>query len=200
MNKQSLLFFLFVVVLFGGAVNGFSQSQKDSPYTSPPSGRLIEALLKNLAARQVNVKEKAAVAEVIEQIPDEITYHCPICDKDTVHKRPAIAVRGSMWPISHLKHDRKQVEALKKYTKLEIFLDEEGFCANCTKGKLRERANLIIVIDHKEIVNELQDNDLRILNAFFRGKDEVNIQRGTNYQSEPLRNYISRLYRLLIPR
>ncbi len=199
MNKQLLLFFSCVIVLFG-CINGFSQSKKDSPYKSPPSSRLIEGLLKNLASRQVNVKEKAVVAEAIEQLPDQITYHCPLCGKDTVHKRPSIAVRGSMWPVSHLKHDRKQVAELSKYTKLEIFLDEEGFCANCTKGKLRENAKLIIVVDRKEVVNELQDNDLRILDAFFKGKDEVNIQRGTNYQSEPLRNYISRLYRLLIPR
>jgi hypothetical protein len=200
MNKPLFLFFLSNLILFGYIGVGFGQARQDVHYSVPPNGRLIEAMLKELGARQVPIQEKAAVAEMVEQLPDSITYHCTVCGKDTIHKRPQTVIRSSMWPISHLKHDREQVSALGKFTKLEFFLDEEGFCNNCTRGKLRDRPRLIIVIDRHESINDLLENDLRILDAFFKRKDDVDIQRGTNYQSEPLRNHIPRLRRLLISR
>ncbi len=206
MNKKLLFLLLIsIAVLFG--INSFAQdSDKDKDkevkekYPVAPNKAQIEAMLKELGIRQIAVKEKAAVAQAVEQLPDSVTYHCELCSKDTVHKRPPIANRSSMWPISHLKHDREQVAALVKYCKLGMFLDEEGFCESCTKGKLRDRALIVVILNDEEAKNELQENDLRILDAFFRGKDDVDIQRGTNYQSEPLRNYIPRIRRLLIPR
>lgn len=200
MNKQLFFFFLFSIAWFGCIGDGFSQTRTEVRYPVPPGSKTIEAMLRDLASRQVSVKEKAAVAEAVEQLPDSVTYHCSLCKKDTIHKRPNTVVRSSMWPVSRLKHDREQVAAISKFTGLELFLDEEGFCEHCSKGKLRDRAKLIIVIDREEVVNDLMENDLRILDAFFKRRDDVDIQRGTNYQSEPLRNYISRLRRLLISR
>ncbi len=202
MSKKLLFLLLISITAFAG-ISSFAQDAKKEEkekYPVAPSRKMIEAMLKELAARQIQVQEKAAVAQAVEQLPESVTYHCELCTNDTVHKRPPIATRSSMWPISHLKHDREQVAALSKYCKLEMFLDEEGFCGSCTKGKLRDRPLIVVILNQEEARNELQENDLRVLDAFFRGKDDVDIQRGTNYQSEPLRNYIPRIRRLLIPR
>lgn len=173
---------------------GFQLSAQDIR----PQRTALLKMINDVNSKRVNLKEREAVGNVIGKVPDTITFKCKECNKETVHHRPEAAVRSDLWPLAQLPLCHEMVEDIVKHSKLTVELDETGFCSTCCKGKPTNKILLIFVIDNEDVVNELQPNDLRILCAFFRKADEVDIQRGTGFRAVALKNFTPRIRRLLI--
>lgn len=183
MKKRWLLILL---MLSGVIVSG----------VAPKRGSL-RAKIRDLDNRPIPTKLVSTVSEPIAPMPDKITYHCPICEKDTVHVRPSTAYRHSMWPISLLDYMRKGLAEISKKSELPMRLDERAFCQFCADKEKKDSVFIEIEVEGKTVRNEYQNNDLRILKAFFNNHNDVDIQRGSGFRAYPLKNYIPRIKTLL---
>lgn len=163
---------------------------------APKKGSL-RAKIRALDNQPIPTKLVSTVSEPIAPIPDKITYHCPVCEKDTIHVRPITAYRHTMWPICMLDYVRTSVSDISKKSKLPIKLDERAFCQFCSDGKNKDTVFIEIEVEGKTVKNAYQNNDLRILKAFFNNQNYVNIQRGSGFRAYPLKNYIPRINVLL---
>ncbi len=192
MEKRILIIVGVLLIAAIGCVPAFAQQD------SRPQRTALLKMIKEANARQANIKEHEAVGNVIGKVPDNITFKCKVCSKDTVHPRPEAAVRRDLWPLAQLDEYRKTLVEVIKFSEMSFDLDETGFCSNCCKGTPTGKIQLIVVVDDEDVINELQPNDLRILEAFFRKADEVDIQRGTGFKTMPLKNFTPRVRRLLV--
>ena len=163
----------------------------------PPTKSFLNAKIYDLSTSPTPKRLRAGVSEPISPIPEKINYHCPVCEEQTIHVRPKGVYRHSMWTLCNLEFMRKNLNEVSKKSKLPMSFDETCYCKVCSEDNLTDDVYIEIEVEGVRVRNKYENNDLRILNAFFSNRKDVNIQMGSGFRAYPLKNYIPRIQILL---
>ena len=209
---------LLSLFIFLGAAG---QSRKPAPAkpTPPPaktttvetvksmSRAELESMLRKVETSEAPKPKMGAMCYKVAAPPNRAEYVCPVCGERTLYAidpkkadSPNDAVSADRAQVKTLGWElpacRREMEALKKNSKLKLSLDESSFCKKC-QPKAKERGlKLTVTYDDgkKHTVSPVGYYDILLLRDFLKGQLSCEAERQASY---PIRKKMARLRELL---
>ena len=125
--------------------------------------------------------------------PDRVEYVCPICHNKTLYEASKDNYglpRFISWELTSCRRAVKEIKGMS------VELDETSFCKKCKPDAKKHELTLVVKYGKNEThrVKNVRLDDLKLLVEFTNGKLKHDVGAGGE---EPLKNYLTRLHKLL---